>query len=116
MNYTNWLGDAIWQSYKVNRDFKFATNLLNDLKYNYYDWEKEHWVESEGMFAWDGMYDGMETNINSRQTPDWFAGAPGYRPTLSSYMWTHAKAIVNIVELTDDALTVNEFSKKGGDY
>ena len=79
LNYTNWIGDAIWQSYKVNRDFKFVTNLLNDLKFNYVQWEREHWVADEGMFSWDGMHDGMETNINSRQTPEWFAGAPGYR-------------------------------------
>ena len=111
LNYTNWLGDAIWQSYKVNRDFKFATNLLNDLKSNYYDWVKSYWVESEGLFAWDGMHDGMETNINSRQTTNWFAGAPGYRPTLNSYMWAHAKAIANIAELIDDKPTVDEFSK-----
>jgi len=111
-NYTNWIGDAVWQSYKVNRDFKWATNLLNDLKYDYYQWEKERWVEEEGMFAWDGMHDGMETNINSRQTPNWFNGAPGYRPTLNSYMWAQAKAIVEIASLLNDQATMDEFSSR----
>ena len=111
-NYTNWVGDAVWQSYKVNRDFSFVTNLLNDLKYDYYNWEKKFWVEEEGMFAWDGMHDGMETNINSRQTPQWFEGAPGYRPTLNSYMWAQAQSIVNIADLVNDKETINEFQSK----
>lgn len=111
-NYTNWIGDAVWQSYKVNRDFNFVTNLLNDLKYDYYNWEKKFWVEKEGMFAWDGMHDGMETNINSRQTPKWFDGAPGYRPTLNSYMWAQANAITNIALLIKDRKTANEFKNK----
>ena len=92
-NYTNWIGDAIWQTYKVNRDYDFVTGLLNDLKYDYYTWEKKFWVEEEGMFAWDGMHDGMETNINSRQTQKWFDGAPGYRPTINSYLWAQAQSI-----------------------
>ncbi len=111
-DYTNWLGDAIWQGYKVNRDFEFVHNLLNDLIHDYYQWEEERWVEEEGMFAWNGMRDGMETNINSRQTPEWFDGAPGYRPTLNSYMWAHANAIVNIAELVGDEEIVNEFTNK----
>lgn len=111
-NYTNWIGDAIWQSYKVNRDYDFVTSLLNDLKYDYYTWEKKFWVEQEGMFAWDGMHDGMETNINSRQTQQWFDGAPGYRPTINSYLWAQAQSIINIAELIKDRETIREFEKK----
>jgi hypothetical protein len=64
------------------------------------------------MFAWDGMHDGMETNINSRQTPKWFDGAPGYRPTLNSYMWGDAIAISNIAKLAGDQSTFTTFQKK----
>jgi hypothetical protein len=111
-NYTNWIGDAIWQSYKVNRDYDFVTSLLNDLRYDYYSWEKKFWVEQEGMFAWDGMHDGMETNINSRQTQQWFNGAPGYRPTINSYLWAQAQSIINIAELIKDRETIREFQRK----
>ena len=110
--YTNWIGDAIWQGYKVNRDKDFAIDLKSDLIKNYSGWEKEHWVETEGMFAWDGMHDGMETNINSRQTKNWFSGAPGYRPTLNSYMWADALAIKNIANLSNDKVTVKLFTDK----
>lgn len=111
-NYTNWIADAIWQSYKVYKNFEFTTGLLPDLKTDYYKWENKFFVEEEGMFAWDGMHDGMETNINSRQTEKWFDGAPGYRPTLNSYMWAGAKSISNIAALTKDIETVNEFESK----
>ncbi|MFI1773475.1 MGH1-like glycoside hydrolase domain-containing protein [Thalassobellus citreus] len=111
-SYTNWIGDAIWQSYKVNQDKKFITEIYDDLKKDYSDWEKEYWVEKEGMFARGGMYDGMETNINSRQTPQWFEGAPGYRPTFNAYMWSHANAISNIAKMVDDTETVNIYNAK----
>lgn len=111
-NYTNWTGDAVWQIYKTYRNTDFVTDMKEDLIENYKGWEKERYVASEGMFAWDGMHDGMETNINSRQTKDWFAGAPGYRPTLNSYMWADALAIKNIALLTNDAATAEYYQKK----
>ena len=111
-NYSTWIEDAIWQGYKVNRDKDFVLGLEKDLIKDYEGWEKEHWVASEGMFAWDGMHDGMETNINSRQTKDWFAGAPGYRPTLNSYMWANALAIKNIADLSGDTATAGLYAQK----
>ncbi len=111
-NYTNWLADAIWQSYKVNRDFGWIYNLHNDMQHAYYEWERRHWVEAEGMFAWDGMHDGMETNINSRQTPKWFDGAPGYRPTLNAYMWADAHAIANIARVIRNNAVEEKFLEK----
>lgn len=111
-NYTTWLGDAIWNSYKVNYDKSVILGLKNDLIANYKGWEKDRWVESEQMFAWDGMHDGMETNINSRQTKQWFDGAPGYRPTLNSYMWADAKAIAAISALDGDSNNEKEYLAK----
>ena len=39
-----------------------------------------------------GHVDGMEFNINSRQTDDIDSGAEGYRPTLNSYLFADAEA------------------------
>lgn len=111
-NYTNWLGDAVWQGYKVHKDDTYIRSLLNGMINDYNKWEDLYWVEKEGMFAWDGMHDGMETNINSRQTPQWFEGAPGYRPTLNAYMWAEAQAIVNIEKLVGNKETINKFQHK----
>lgn len=110
--YSTWLADAIWQMYKVNYDQPLITGLKDSLVTNFAGWEKEHWNEKEGLFAWSGMHDGMETNINSRQTPQWFEGASGYRPTLNSYMWADAKAISSIAALTGDKNVQDLFTKK----
>ncbi|MBA4257763.1 MAG: hypothetical protein C0446_01270 [Chitinophaga sp.] len=111
-NYSTWLADAVWNGYKVQYNKPLVLSLKNDLVSNYGKWEKERWVEAEGMFSWDGMHDGMETNINSRQTAKWFEGAPGYRPTLNSYMWADANAISSIAKLSGDVETVKTFNQK----
>jgi hypothetical protein len=111
-NYTTWIGDAAWQIYKVYGNEYFVTDLQDDLIDNYKKWEEERYVPSEGMFAWDGMHDGMETNINSRQTENWFSGAPGYRPTINSYMWADALAISNIALLKGDRETAEVYRNK----
>lgn len=111
-NYSAWIADAIWQGYKVYLNKEFVVDLRNDLVSDYAGWESERWIETEGMFSWDGMHDGMETNINSRQTKDWFSGAPGYRATLNSYMWANANAIRSISLLMDDLSTASLFSRK----
>ena len=51
---------------------------------NYEGWEKRHFVPDVGLFWQTGHDDGMEFNINSRQTKDILRGAPGYRPTLNA--------------------------------
>lgn len=111
-NYSNWLGDAIWQGYKVKKEKDFTFGLLDGLIQDYRKWEELYWVPEEGMFAWDGMHDGMETNINSRQTENWFSGAPGYRPTLNSYQWAHANAIAHIASLQGKTDIAKQYAEK----
>ena len=111
-NYSAWIADAVWQGYQVYANRSFTVDLRDDLVKDYAGWEDEHWVAQEGLFAWDGMHDGMETNINSRQTKNWFSGAPGYRPTLNSYMWANARAIGRISQLMGDDATASLFSHK----
>ncbi len=81
-NYSNWYGDAVWGVYQVTGDSTFLRAMLPHMVAQYQGWVTEHWDPSHRMFRWDGMHDGMETNINSRQTTEPFSGAAGYRPTL----------------------------------
>ncbi|HVU56890.1 MAG TPA: glycosyl hydrolase family 65 protein [Puia sp.] len=111
-NYSTWLGDAIWQVYKSYGNRKMVSDLERPLIRNYMEWEKEHFIPREGLFAWDGMHDGMETNINSRQTKNWFSGAQGYRPTLNSYMWADARAIGAMALLNGDSASAELFYGK----
>jgi hypothetical protein len=100
--YSCWLADAVWAVHLVHPDKQFTTDLLPDLVKNYEGWEKEHFDKDVGLFWQTGHDDGMEYNINSRQTKDIVRGAPGYRPTLNAYMAADALAIANIAALRDD--------------
>ena len=64
---------------QVHRDDAFTIDLLPDLVKNYEGWEQRHFVPEVGLFWQIGHDDGMEFNINSRQTQ----GHPARRAELS---------------------------------
>ena len=110
--YSTWLADAVWSVHRVHPDDGTLQDLLPDLIRNYEGWEKEHFVPEVGLFWQTGHDDGMEININSRQTEDTVRGAPGYRPTLNAYLWADALAIARAAELAGDANTAQKFRDK----
>lgn len=102
-SYSNWYADSVWATYRVLGDRDWIVDMLPLMERQYEGWMAERWDPEHRMFRWDGMHDGMETNINSRQTPQWFDGAEGYRPTLNAYLWADMRAIANAAELAGDA-------------
>src|SRR5579864_1597935 len=110
--YSCWLADAVWAVHLVHPDNHFITGLLPDLKRNFLEWEHEHFVPEVGLFWQTGHDDGMETNINSRQTRDTLRGAPGYRPTLNSYLCADALAIARTADLAGDKETARAHRDK----
>ena len=104
-SYSNWYGAAVWETYEVLGDSGLLHRLLPYMKRQYEGWMAEHWDVGHRMFHWDGLHDGMERNINSRQTDDIDEGAKGYRPTLNSYMFADAEAIANASRLFGDTAT-----------
>ncbi len=102
-SYSNWYGDAMWATYLVWGDKRFLETVLPHMEAQYEGWTREHWDPDHRMFRWDGMHDGMETNINSRLTADTFSGAEGYRPTLNSYLFADARAIGQAAALLGDS-------------
>ena len=111
-NYSTWLADAVWAVHDVHPDKAFITDLLPDLVKNYDGWAKRQWVPEVGLFWQIGHDDGMEFNINSRQTKDILRGAPGYRPSFNAYMWADALAIAHVADLAGDAQTADAFRAK----
>lgn len=102
-SYTNWYGDAMWATYLVRQDRDFIGAVLPFMEQQVAGWStREFWDQDQRMYKWNGMNDGMETNINSRQTPDWFRGAEGYRPTINSYLYGDLTAIANAAGLLGD--------------
>lgn len=111
-NYSCWLADAAWAVHQAHPDDGFLKGLLPGLVKNYEGWEKSHFVPEVGLFWQTGHDDGMEININSRQTRDTVRGAPGYRPTLNSYIWADALAISRVAKLAGDAETARRYAAK----
>ncbi len=110
--YSTWLADAVRAVVQVHPDERLVRELLPDLVRNYEGWEKRHFVEAEGLFWQTGHDDGMEININSRQTRDTVRGAPGFRPTLNSYLYADALAIAAFALRNGDAKTARVFAQK----
>ena len=111
-SYSNWYGDAMWATYLVQGDTGFLRAVLPPMETQYRGWVAEHWDSAAALFRWDGMHDGMETNINSRQTENTFSGADGYRPTLNSYLYADEQAISKAAALLGDSATAREFAAR----
>ena len=111
--YSTWLADAIWAVHRVHPDIAFTTSLLKGMIANYEGWEREHFDKAAGLFAQSGHDDGMEYNINSRQTKDELRTADwGFRPTLNTYMWADAMAIARVARLAKDDATADLYEGK----
>lgn len=107
--YSCWLADAVWSTHLVHPDRPFVMDLAPDMANNFLAWQKDHFVPEIGLFWQTGHDDGMEININSRQTKDVVRGAPGYRPTLNAYLYADALAIAQAANLAGDAMTRLQF-------
>ncbi|WP_202921650.1 MGH1-like glycoside hydrolase domain-containing protein [Anatilimnocola aggregata] len=96
----------------MHGDDGFTVALLPHLIKNYEAWEQRHFVAEVGLFWQTGHDDGMEYNINSRQTKDILRGAPSFRPSFNTYMWADAQAIARMAERTGDVETAKRFRAK----
>jgi hypothetical protein len=110
--YSNWFGSAMWDLHKAWDDREFTLAMLPDMERQYLGWQREYFDPKVGLFHWNGMQDGMETNINSRQTNDTFRGADGYRPTLNAYLFADARAISSAAALAGDMAKAQEYSDR----
>jgi hypothetical protein len=111
-NYGCWLADAIWATHLVHPDKAFVTDLLPDLIKNYEGWAQRQFVPEVGLFWQNGHDDGMEYNINSRQTHDIVRGANGYRPGFNAYMWADARAIAEVARLAGDDANARSYDSR----
>ncbi len=108
-SYSNWYGAAVWGTYEVLGDTTFLRRMLPYMKQQYAGWMAERWDPARGMFKWDGLHDGMERSITSRQTDDIDEGAVGFRPTLNTYLYADAMAIARASAVLGDSAEVWEF-------
>jgi len=114
-SYSNWYGAAVWGAYEVLGDTAFLRRMLPHMKAQYAGWMSERWDAAHRMFKWDGLHDGMERSITSRQTDDIDEGAVGFRPTLNTYLYADALAIAKAAALFGDSATAREFRARADD-
>ena len=111
-SYSNWYGDAMWAAYLVLGDTAVLRTVLPHMEAQYAGWVAERYDPAHGMFFWDGLHDGMEVNINSRLTDDEQTGAPGYRPTLNSYLYADALAISRTAAILGDSAKAKAYAER----
>ncbi len=108
--YSCWLADALYARYLVRPDKKLVTDLLDNLVYNYKEWEKEK-LASDGLFWQIDDKDGMEFSISGSAGLK-MLGEPGKRPSINSYMYGDAMAIAGIAELAERQTIAQEYRAK----
>jgi hypothetical protein len=90
--YSGWNADAVYNRYLVNGDKKFIVDLLPDLEKDYAGWEQEK-KSPDGLFWQYDVRDAMEETISGGRKEK------NPRPSINSYMYGNAKALVAIATL-----------------
>lgn len=97
--YSSWLADCTRAVHLVHPDDAFTTGLLPELLEHHESWKRARWVEEVGLYWQLGHDDGMEFDINARQTRDVFRGGQSLRPSFNAYMWADLRALADIADL-----------------
>ncbi len=108
---SNWYAHAVWGLFQVSGERAFLRQMVPHLIRHYDGWMAERWDPQTSLFRCSGRDDGMDTNINSRQTGDPFAGATAYRPTLNSYLYGDLSALAAALSCLDDAAGAERFAR-----
>ena len=103
--FSSWIQDVVYDYYKVHRDKQFLANLLPDLDADYEKWEKEKQAPNKMFWQYD-VRDAMEESISGSRT------AKNIRPTINSYMYGNAKAMVEMAELFDNDTLEEKYEEK----
>ncbi|MDB4404131.1 hypothetical protein N9154_02215 [Akkermansiaceae bacterium] len=111
-NYSSWLADCAVAVDHVHPNKAFLVDLLPDLEKHHEAWRGWQWVDDMGMFWQTGHDDGMEFNINSRQTKDILRGDRAFRPTFNTYMWADLNALAEIAEMAGDPDKASSYRKQ----
>ncbi|MFY7887834.1 MAG: MGH1-like glycoside hydrolase domain-containing protein [Spirosomataceae bacterium] len=90
--FSSWIDDAVYQRYLVNLDKNFLEKNLLTLSDDYHKWETERQLPS-GMFYQFDVKDAMEESISGGRK------VKNVRPTINSYMYGNAIALVNMAKL-----------------
>ena len=91
--FSSWLQDAVWNFHLVSPNKAFVAELLPALNADYKLWEKERMLPNKMFWQYD-VKDAMEESISGGRK------VKNVRPTINSYMYGNAKALVEMARLT----------------
>ncbi|WP_432713657.1 MGH1-like glycoside hydrolase domain-containing protein [Pedobacter sp.] len=103
--FSSWVDDAVYQNYLVNPDVAYLKSIVPALAADYGKWENERQVKS-GLFWQYDVKDGMEESVSGSRKDQ------NRRPTINSYMYGNAKALVNIAGIIKNDTLKQRFKLK----
>lgn len=103
--FSSWIDDAVYQNYLVKPDLAFIKSILPSLDADYIKWEKERQAKS-GLFWQHDVKDGMEESVSGSRKDQ------NNRPSINSYMYGNALALVNMATLVNDKALKDKYAIK----
>lgn len=103
--FSSWVDDAVYNRYLVNQDQAFIRENLLTLDADYRKWEAERQVPG-GMFYQFDVKDAMEESISGGRKEK------NIRPTINSYMYGNALALVKMATLAGNDTLVRRYTEK----
>lgn len=103
--FSSWIDNAVYNRYLVNQDKQFIGKLLPELDADYRKWEDEKQLPG-GMFWQFDVRDGMEESVSGGRK------VKNRRPTINSYMYGNAVALVQMASLLNNDSLKKVYSQK----
>ena len=109
--YSSWLSDAIFNTYKVHGDWQWMKEQLPLMIKDYEGWVALRYDADKGLFWQLPVEDATEFTTSGYMVGNgWFGDA--YRPTINAYMYANAKAISKVAELVGDMDLAYQYKAK----
>ncbi|KAK6582194.1 hypothetical protein PZA11_005891 [Diplocarpon coronariae] len=113
------LGDSVWQSYLVDGVAEDAIPLLDEMQAVYAGWNGTFdfggFDTAKGLYWIQPLTDATEytiASIDASGGKDGFRGGEAFRLTINSYQYANALAIANIADLKGDSALASSFRSR----
>lgn len=106
--FSSWLQYAVYNRYLVNLDKDFIKKNILELNSDYRLWEQEKQLP-DGKFWQFDVKDAMEESISGGRKEK------NVRPTINSYMYGNAKALVNMAKISGNDTLKAKYAKKAAE-
>jgi hypothetical protein len=103
--FSSWTADAVWNKFMVDADTAFVLDLFPDLEADFAWWESTHRLPN-GLYWQGDVQDGMEESLSGGRNKQ------HARPTINSYMYGNAKALVEMAKLAGQKEKAQLFANK----